>query len=1816
MTRKITIGLMLGILAGELGAQNLNSGLVSYWKEDASGSHSDSVGGNTGTVTGAVSYTASGKLGGAYSYNAAGSQSDGLVSAAVTGLSSWTSGSMSAWIKVTVYSSGNKLTVMQIPENGGYGHLWLSIIPGTRKVQFVAGTGTADAGLDGTTALADNTWYHVVAVWNKTAKTTSLYVNGQLEGTRSIPNFGAQESRLVWGAGYNGFGTRGTIDEVGLWNRVLTAGEVASLYNGGAGQAYPFSAASTGTIQVSSNLGNATWGIGGTASYNGTGNQTVNGAAAGSYTMTWGAVAGYQTPSQQTLNLTAGSTIQFNGNYVPLTICTPPVITNLSPSVSIATGGSTTLSVGASGTLPLSYQWYRGNSGDTSQPLGGATGASYSTGALSATTRYWVRVTGCQGNSANSGTVIVTVQGGCTYGLQPEDASFGQAGGTGSFQVVTGAGCAWTAGSDANWMRVTGAASGSGNGTVSYTVDVNGSGSQRLGSFTGLGGLSFVVRQSGATTLPAVELLTPTNGVAGRLPETFSWKAASGASRYVLQVAPSAGFASAQGFYTNRTSLLVPDNVRVLSQAQDVYWRVGALTGLGESPSVWSEVRRYRLGGTVTAPGAPNRVRPADGNTLAESPVTFEWSAVSGATKYQLEYATRADFGNSVRLSDTGNTQVGVALPFGNYTVYWRVRAGNSAGYGAYSSTGNFRMANELPVSSVTLSGITSPVQRRSRVTVTATLTGRHTGAVTGYWMLDGGTRQDFQIAAMGAGTNKVTMPVVTDPAGEHSVQVFLTAPNQVQSGLVKYRAEDLAGPFSKIRLWVERPTMYLGQQTVIHAELQDAQGRTVLNDARQVVFQVVDGVGIGQLTAAPGVTVNLGETVTGLRATGASGVVTVQASSGTVKEVVKVAVGAEKMRDLALEYVKALEQLKLPPLEKVFNSAPPSLRNYSMSSCRSTIQALNLSSPGDVDLLERLLLGLMVLHRVWGKGMDPIGSDTMQFGAAQLAVDQATGIAEILMWLVPLDEVSRSLRKLSQEDGNAAKKAILRWMTSETQELQDKIVDYVLHGVCVGIGWAGLDTSRCETIILGARGLATRRNGSWSVEAATSVIGGVVQYVASESIAATYLGSTQTQFDRYVAAARNKTGPFPGLDGVHFTADFQTQLAGKNASAAHEAVEYQLKWGGTFALISDVSNEFAKAPGIGPLAQVVTIAGRILTSYEYILAIRTAIIGLESVQTAVPMSLHSALPGAGISTSASRKPVEQDREAAEERTASVLRQPVMQDLMTTAAAFSVLAAKSMAAVEASDWSSLRQSLDQMHELGAAMDAEQTLLSGSLNAYMPGSGIVTSGFAEWNEQLTAKQLAWASRRLEMMTVMEAVYESTTAQNKQSAAAAVEAALNALAAYLEAAEKTATAVLLDTAGPGLTVTGIVTPGEAVARAPFAIRGTVVNTGGAAAAETAVELSLPAEFMVTNARQAVGALGAGASVELTWQVIWTGGGSADFGYGSMMPSSTSSPVVVLPSAFSFPLLRFTLSQGAVQAGLNGGGGTVRLSVTPAGTVPVSTSAGWITAQLNGDVLTYSIAANAGGIRTGTITVGDQTIAVTQAGSGGTPPPVGGLVFVPLAPCRVMETRAQYNFEGRVGAFGPPSLTSGETRTMNLPGSNVCAIPATAKAYVLNVTLIPSAGVNFATVWAAGEARPNVWTVRSLDAQVVANTAIVKAGANGGVSVYVSDATDMLMDISGYYTDPAYAANGLVYYPMTPCRVVDTRALYRPVAGEFGPPSLTARTMRKFRMPATPYCQVPVAAAYSVTVTVAPPAGLPYLTMWPDGQGQPNVSSINSF
>ncbi len=92
----------------------------------------------------------------------------------------------------------------------------------------------------------------------------------------------------------------------------------------------------------------------------------------------------------------------------PTTPAVPaPEITTQPVSQSVATGHPVTLSVESSGD-DLTYQWYTGNSGDTANPVAGAIGTTLTTGALTASTNFWVQITNA-GGTADSETAVVTV---------------------------------------------------------------------------------------------------------------------------------------------------------------------------------------------------------------------------------------------------------------------------------------------------------------------------------------------------------------------------------------------------------------------------------------------------------------------------------------------------------------------------------------------------------------------------------------------------------------------------------------------------------------------------------------------------------------------------------------------------------------------------------------------------------------------------------------------------------------------------------------------------------------------------------------------------------------------------------------------------------------------------------------------------------------------------------------------------------------------------------------------------------------------------------------------------------------------------------------------------------------------------------------------------------------------------------------------------------------------------------------------------------------------------------------------------------------
>jgi uncharacterized repeat protein (TIGR01451 family) len=246
---------------------------------------------------------------------------------------------------------------------------------------------------------------------------------------------------------------------------------------------------------------------------------------------------------------------------------------------------------------------------------------------------------------------------------------------------------------------------------------------------------------------------------------------------------------------------------------------------------------------------------------------------------------------------------------------------------------------------------------------------------------------------------------------------------------------------------------------------------------------------------------------------------------------------------------------------------------------------------------------------------------------------------------------------------------------------------------------------------------------------------------------------------------------------------------------------------------------------------------------------------------------------------------------------------------------------------------------------------------------------------------------------------------------------------------------------------------------------------------------------------------------------------------------------------------------------------------------------------------------------------LTPGTHTISVNYSGDptytaaaatpvtvviGGPPP---GLRFVPVTPCRIADTR------NPVGPFGGPFITGGTSRGFAIPNSG-CNIPATAQAYSVNVTVVPKGPLGFLTMFPCGQSLPLASTLNSIDGRVKAAAAIIPAGTNGGVCAFATQDTELIVDINGYFVSDL-SPSVLEFYPVAPCRLVDTRN----AAGSLGGPSLVGAASRTFPVLSSP-CNIPATAkAYSLNFTSVPKGPLGFLTTWPAGSSQPLVSTLNA-
>ena len=103
----------------------------------------------------------------------------------------------------------------------------------TGKVRFEINTGAATT-LNANTVLSANVWYHIACVWD--GANMYIYLNGASDATPAVKTGTMADNGLNASIGRKGGNTlffNGKLDEVRLYNRTLSAGEIKMLYNMG-----------------------------------------------------------------------------------------------------------------------------------------------------------------------------------------------------------------------------------------------------------------------------------------------------------------------------------------------------------------------------------------------------------------------------------------------------------------------------------------------------------------------------------------------------------------------------------------------------------------------------------------------------------------------------------------------------------------------------------------------------------------------------------------------------------------------------------------------------------------------------------------------------------------------------------------------------------------------------------------------------------------------------------------------------------------------------------------------------------------------------------------------------------------------------------------------------------------------------------------------------------------------------------------------------------------------------------------------------------------------------------------------------------------------------------------------------------------------------------------------------------------------------------------------------------------------------------------------------------------------------------------------
>jgi hypothetical protein len=250
----------------------------------------------------------------------------------------------------------------------------------------------------------------------------------------------------------------------------------------------------------------------------------------------------------------------------------------------------------------------------------------------------------------------------CSYTLSASSVNVAATSSTGSVMVTTTNSCQWTATSNASWVSITGGASGTGNGTVNFSVSAN-SGAARSGTLT-VAGQTYTINQAAAPP-PCTYALSSANANVAATASTGSvnvttaascqWTATSNAAWITITSGASGTGNGAVAYSVTANSGAARSGTLTIAGQT---FTVNQASGAGGGTCI------FNVSATNLTIGGANGTLPL---VVMASATNCAWSATSNATWLTISSGASGTGNGTVTLNFQANT--GTASRTGTLTI-------------------------------------------------------------------------------------------------------------------------------------------------------------------------------------------------------------------------------------------------------------------------------------------------------------------------------------------------------------------------------------------------------------------------------------------------------------------------------------------------------------------------------------------------------------------------------------------------------------------------------------------------------------------------------------------------------------------------------------------------------------------------------------------------------------------------------------------------------------------------------------------------------------------------------------------------------------------------------------------------------------------------------------------------------------------------------------------------------------------------------------------------------------------------------------------